>query len=85
MPNAPKKYGVYTMQGKKLKNSDALISRMWPPITEKVLDSTVNDFFGILKHYIYIDGKKHWIIRESQKQYLDVAIDWFGREKKDVV
>jgi len=86
MPNASKKYGVYTMQGKKLRNSNELISRMWHPITERVLDSIVCNMFGILLHYIYIDGKKHWIIRESQKYRLDWAIEWFRKDnKKDVV
>ena len=83
MPNLSKKYGVYTTDGVKLKNSDKILRPMWQPITEKVLDWTVADFFGILKLNLFIKGKRYWIIRESKKQYLDWAKLWYGADKHD--
>jgi hypothetical protein len=83
MPNLYKKYGVYTISGKKIKNSNKILRPMWAPITERVLDSTVSDFFGILKLNLFIKGKRHWIIRESKKQHLDWAKLWYGGDKEN--
>ena len=81
MPNLTKKYGVYTTKGKRLENSEEILRPMWEPITEKVLDWTVNDFFGILKLNLFIKNKRHWIIRESQKQHLEWASRWYREER----
>lgn len=65
-----KKYGIYTTDGKKLKNSNEILTskdRFWHPITEKVLDLMPNNVFGILLHRTYVNGKVHWIVRESAK------------------
>lgn len=76
------KYGIYSTDGKKLKNSDKIIKEhFWSPITESVLDRIVNDFFGILKHNIYIGNTKYWIVRESEKQHFKYAPEWYRKEK----
>jgi len=65
-----KKYGIYSTDGKKLKNSDELLrskERFWHPITEKVMDTIPHNVFGILLHKMYINGKVHWIVRESAR------------------
>jgi hypothetical protein len=81
------KYGIYTTKGVKLKNSDELLKSdewFWGPITESVLDRTIHDFFGILKHKFYIDGKEHWVVRESAKENFKFAPDWHRKAKPNV-
>lgn len=86
-----KKYGIYDMEGKKLKNSKQILTdknRFWHPITESVLDRIPNNVFGILMHRIYINGEIHWIVRESEKSKvrpLDKAKLWVSKYlKKDL-
>jgi hypothetical protein len=76
MPNLSKKYGVYTTNGVRLKNSDEILRPMWAPITERVLDWTVADSFGILFLNYFVGNKRHWIVRESEKRDLEYAKLW---------
>jgi hypothetical protein len=84
-----KKYGIYNMEGKKLKNSKEIITskkRFWHPITESVLDRIPNNVFGILLHRIYINGEIHWIVRESEKSKictLDQAKKWVSKDLRE--
>ncbi len=82
-----KKYGIYTTEGRKLKNSDEIIKGgeiFWGPITESVLDRIIHDFFGILKHKFYVNGKEHWVVRESAKENFKFAPNWHRKVKPNV-
>jgi len=80
-----KKYGIYNMEGKKLKNSKQILTdknRFWGSLTESVLNRIPNNVFGILEHRIYINGEIHWIVRESEKSNictLDKAKLWVNK------
>jgi len=74
-----KTYGIYSTDGKKLKNSDEILldpDRFWGAITKSVLDRTTNNALGILLHPVYINNKLHWIVRESKKWNLEMATLW---------
>lgn len=76
------KYGIYSADGKKLKNSDEILKEyFWPPITESVLDRINNNFFGILFHKVYVNGELHWIVREANKQHFKYAPMWYKQDK----
>jgi len=72
-------YGIYSTDGKKLSNSDEILAekdRFWGNITKKVFDRITNNVFGILLHPLWINGKLHWIVRESKKWNLEAATLW---------
>lgn len=71
-----KNYGVYTVTGKRLFDSEKILQDLWQGVTKSVLDRTPNNMFGILLHRIYIKGKIHWIVRESKKWNIKKAKDW---------
>ena len=71
-----KNYGIYTINGEKLFNSDEIIAGLWGNITESILNRTPNNMFGILLHKIYVGGKIHWIVRESKKWNIKEAKNW---------
>ncbi len=83
------KYGIYNMEGKKLKNSKQILTdknRFWGPITESVLDRIPNNIYGILLHRTYINGEIHWVVRESEKSKictLDQAKQWANKNLKE--
>lgn len=80
------KYGIYNTDGKKLENSKEILldkERFWHPVTESVLDRILNNIYGILLHRIYVNGKIHWIVRESEKSKvctLETAKFWVSKE-----
>jgi hypothetical protein len=84
-----KKYGIYNIEGKKLKNSKQILTdknRFWGSITESVLDRIPNNIYGILLHKIYINGEIHWIVRESEKSKvctLETAKFWVSKELRE--
>lgn len=74
-----KNYGVYSVDGKKLPNSNEILEnkrRFWGNLTEKVFNTITNNAFGILLHPLWMDGKLYWIVRESNKWRLDLAGLW---------
>ena len=74
-----KTYGIYSTDGKKLKNSDEILTdknRFWGGLTKSVLDRTTNNAFGILIHPLWIKGELHWVVRESKKYDLESAKLW---------
>lgn len=81
-----KKYGIYDTDGNKLKNSREILTdknRFWGTTTERVLNRIPNNIYGILLHRIHINGKIHWIVRESEKSKictLDKAKTWVTKE-----
>lgn len=82
-----KKYGVYTIEGVKLSNSDEILKsgeRFWGPITESVFDRIRHDFFGILMHKFYMNGEELWIVRESAKENFKFAPNWHRKAKPNV-
>lgn len=71
-----KNYGIYSVDGKKLPNSDKILGetdRFWGNLTKRVFDSTPNNVFGIVLHPMWIDDELYWIVRESKKWRLDTA------------
>ena len=83
------KYGIYNIEGKKLKNSKQILTdknRFWGALTESVLNRIPNNVYGILEHRIYINGEVHWIVRESEKSKvctLETAKLWVSKELKE--
>ncbi len=71
-----KNYGIYTIDGEKLSDSEEILQGLWGGVTKSVLDRIVNNMFGILLHRIYINGKIHWIVRESKKWNIKEAKNW---------
>jgi hypothetical protein len=71
-----KNYGIYTIDGEKLSDSEEILQSLWGGITKSVLDRIANNMFGILLHRIYINGKIHWIVRESKKWNIKEAKNW---------
>ena len=71
-----KNYGVYTIDGERLFNSEEILQGLWGGVTKSVLDRTVNNMFGILLHRIYVGGDIHWIVRESKKWNIKEAKNW---------
>ena len=72
-------YGVYSIDGEKLPNSVEIIEdkdRFWGNSTEKVFDRIPNNAFGILLHPLWMDETLYWIVRESKKWRLDIAVWW---------
>jgi hypothetical protein len=72
-------YGIYSLDGKKLSNSFEILNNgdlFWGNVTKKVLDITPNNAFGIVIHPLWMDYKLYWIVRESKKWRLDIAVWW---------
>lgn len=72
-------YGVYSRDGKKLPNSDEILAnsgKFWGILTKKVLDRTINNVFGIVLHPVWVGDERCWLVRESKKWRLDIAVLW---------
>ncbi len=81
-----KNYGIYSIDGKKLSNSDEILGdkdRFWGNLTESIFDRTPNNMFGIILHPLWMDDKLYWIVRESKKWRLDYAKLWCKNLFKD--